>query len=206
MPRAWTHSILSVTGTKNLVTSSFKMNDPFLKKLEEIRKETEGGGTQIFYGHLAEHSNVPTVHWNEENGGDWKKFLVRAKALSPQILYMSWAPFEQFQIDEAISKLESQITEDEEEDKETNKLLSEVRAFHSKVGITCFIELVFIANGVMHIYEESPDWFDEFVDLTSEDEDEDDQIQKTKPISKAAMDKWATACKRRSQTVLTDCS
>jgi hypothetical protein len=185
--------MLSFTGTKSLVISSFKMNDPFSIKLEEIRKEAEGGGTRIFYGHLAEDSNVPTVHWNQENGGDWKKFLACAKVLSPNILYVNWAPFEQFEIDDAISKLESKITEDEEEDKETNKLLSQVRAFQPKVGITCFIELVFIADGVVHIYEECADWFDEFGDLTNENEDEDDQLQKTKPISKAVMDKWATA-------------
>jgi hypothetical protein len=169
------------------------MNNPFSKKLEEIRKEAEGGGTRIFYGHLAEDSNVPTVHWNQENGGDWKKFLVCAKALSPKILYVSWAQFEQSQIDDAISKLESKITEDVEEDKETNKLLSQVRSFQSKVGLTYFIELVFIADAVVHIYEESTDWFDEFANLTNEDEDEDDQVEKTKPISKAVMDKWAAA-------------
>src|SRR6266478_4662692 len=125
------------------------MADTLSKTLDEIRKEAEGSGIRIFCGYLAEGNNVPAVHWNRENGGDWKKFFVCARTLGANILYVNWAPFEQFEIDDALEKLESEITE--ATDEETKKVLSQVRAYQPKVGLTCVIDLAFVANGIVHI-------------------------------------------------------
>jgi hypothetical protein len=169
------------------------MNDLLSKTLEEVRKEAEGSGMRIFYGYLAEEKSVPTVHWNRENGGDWKKFLVCARTLSATILYVSWAPFEQFEIDDAVSTLESELTQDESEDKETRKLLSQIPVFQAKVGLTCEIDLAFIANGVVHLYQETADWFDEFGSMVGEDDEDEEEVEERRPASKAVVNKWATA-------------
>ena len=166
------------------------MNDPFSKLLDEIRKEAESGGMHIFYGYLAEDGQHAAVHWNQENGGDWKKFLVCARTLGTQILYMNWAPFEQFEIDDAVSKLESELTGASDADKETQKLINQIRGFQPKVGLTCVIDLAFVANGVVHICQQTADWFDEFGDLIGEDQEEDEPEKKT-PASKEVVDKWA---------------
>jgi len=166
------------------------MNDPLSKTLEEIHEEAKGSGMRIFYGYLAEHNKVPAVHWNRENGGDWKKFFVCGRTLSATILYVNWAPFEQFEVDDAMSKLESEIAEDDDEEEETKKLLTQVRAFQSKVGLTCVIDLAFVANGMVHIYQETADWFDEFGDLIGDNDDEGD-TEERRPIDKAVVNKWA---------------
>jgi hypothetical protein len=166
------------------------MNDPLSKTLEEIRKEAEKSGVRIFNGALAEDNNVPTVYWSRENGGDWDMFFACAKTLNASILYVSWDSFEQSEIDDAVSKLESEITEDHEEDRDTSNLLNEVRAFQPKVGLTRVIELVFVANGMVHYYQETADWSDEFDELIS---DEAGENGKRKTASKAVVNKWAKA-------------
>lgn len=170
------------------------MNDPFSKKLEDIRQEAEDSGMRVFYGYLAEERSVPSVHWNSENGGDWKKFFACARTVSANILYLNWAPFEQFEIDDSIAELESRTAEVDEEDNETKKLVSQIKSFQSKVGMICVIDLAFVANGVVHIYQETADWFDEFGNLVADDEDGDgDKTAKARPVSKAVLDRWATA-------------
>lgn len=169
--------------------SSPEVNDTLSKTIEAICKEAESNPLLIFYGYLAEESEVPSVHWNSERGGDWKKFLWCAKAFHARVLYVNWAPFEQFEIDDSISLLES-THEDGEEDEAAKKQVAQIRAFESKVGITCVIDLAFFANGVIHTYQETADWFDEFRDLVPDEDD--DEADESKPISKSDLRKWAT--------------
>jgi hypothetical protein len=166
------------------------MNDPLLKTVEAICKEAESNALQIFYGYVAEESKVPSVHWNSEHGGDWKKFVGGAKAFDAHVLYVNWAPFEQFQIDDSVLALGSS-SEDGDVDKETTKQVDQLRAFQSKVGMTCVIDLAFFANGVTHIYQETAAWFDEFSDLVPDDDD--DEAEEPKSISKSDLRRWATA-------------
>ncbi len=166
------------------------MNDPLSKTVESICKEADNSALQVFYGYLAEENEVPSVYWNSEHGGDWKKFVECAKAFNAHILYLNWVPFEQFEIDDALVVLES-IPEDGEEGAETKKQKTQIRAFQSKVSLTCVIDLAFLANGVIHIYQETADWFDEFSDLIP---DEDDgEADEPKPINKSDLRRWATA-------------
>jgi len=166
------------------------MNDTLSETVEAICKEAESNALQVFYGYLAEESEVPSVHWNSEHGGDWKYFLGRAKALDARVLYVNWAPFEQFEIDDSISPLESGH-EDGEEDEATKRQMALIRAFESKVGMTCVIDLAFFANGVIHTYQETADWFDEFRDLVPDEDD--DEANEPKPINKSDLRRWATA-------------
>jgi len=170
------------------------MNDPLSKTLEEIRQVAKDSGLHVFFGWLAERNDAPAVHWNEDNGGDWKGFLGCARAVSARILYLNWAPFEQFQVDDAVSEIESELTESEGQDdetKETKKLLTQIRAYETKVGLICIIDLAFVSNGVVHFYQETVDWFHEFEELLPDDEDDEDEGRR--PVDKATVSKWALA-------------
>src|SRR5260370_5108446 len=101
------------------------MNDPLSKMVEAVCEQAESNALQIFYGYLAEESEVPSAHWNSEHGGDWKKFVECAKAFNAHILYVNWAPFEQFEIDDAIVALDS-TPEGSEEDDETKKQWTQI--------------------------------------------------------------------------------
>jgi hypothetical protein len=167
------------------------MNDPLSKTVEVICKEAESNALQIFTGYLAEESKVPSVHWNSDHGGNWKQFVGCAKAFDALVLYVNWAPFEQFQIDDSVSALEL-ACEDGDENEESKRQIAQIRAFQTKVGLTCVIDLAFLANGVIHIYQETADWFDEFSELIPDDND-DDEAEEPKPINKSDLRRWATA-------------
>lgn len=175
---------------QNGMLSSFEMNDPLRKAVEAICEEAGSKALQIFYGFLAEESEVPSVHWNLEHGGDWRNFVQCAKALDAHVLYVNWAPFEQFEIDDSIAAVESP-PEDGERGGDAKNQMAQIRAFQSKVGLTCVIDLAFVANGVVHVYQETADWFDEFNALTPDEDD--DEADEPEPISESDLRRWATA-------------
>jgi len=168
------------------------MSDPLSKTLEAIREVAKDSSLQLFCGWLSENDKIPEVYWDKDNGGDWRNFLGCATAVNAKVLYLTWAPFEQFQVDEVVAELESELAEREgREDgaSETRELVGDARAFESKVGLTCIIELAFVANGVLHIYQENPGWFDEFEELLPEEDDQ--EAEERKPTDKATVNKWA---------------
>ncbi len=57
--------------------------------------------------------------------------------------------------------------------------------------MTCIIDLAFVSNSVVHIYQETANWFDEFEELLPEDEDDEDEGRTS--IDKAMVNKWALA-------------
>jgi len=57
--------------------------------------------------------------------------------------------------------------------------------------LTCIIDLAFVSNSVVHIYQETANWFDEFEELLPEDEDDEDEGRTS--IDKAMVNKWALA-------------
>jgi hypothetical protein len=165
------------------------MPDALLKTVQEIQKAIRAKGLRVYYGYLPEETSVPSVHWNSENGGEWDAFLDCAEELGSKVVYVNWAPFEQFQIDEAVSCLESDgsgLPADEEKTE-----LAQIRAFQSRVGSTCVIDLAFVANGVLHLYQQTADWFDEFGELTGDDEEDNEQESgRELPINE--INEWAT--------------
>jgi hypothetical protein len=166
------------------------MNDPLSKTVEVICKDAKTSGLQVFYGFLPDQSKVPTVHWDSEHGGDWKQFVACAKAFDARVLYVNWAPFEQFDIDDAVSVVESN-SEGGDEDRELTKQIDQLRAFQPKVGLTCLIDLAFCASGVIHTHQETADWFDEFSNLVPDEEDEN--ANESEKISESDLRRWATA-------------
>ncbi|HXN65075.1 MAG TPA: hypothetical protein VN862_07050 [Candidatus Acidoferrales bacterium] len=167
------------------------MNDPLTEIIEEIRRAAVSDGVGIFYGYLADdNESVPTVHWNRANGGDWREFLRCAKTFNATILYLDWAPFEQSEIDEAVSKVESELNGEIAQDKEAAEILNQIQRFHAKVGSTCVIDLAFVANGTLHVYEQTSDWWEEFTNLVTVDEGAEEQATR---IGKYLVNKWATA-------------
>jgi len=170
------------------------MVDALSKTVEEIRQVAKKGDLRIFFGWLSEENHLPGVHWNIEHGGDWKGFLDCAKAVSATVIYLNWAPFEQFQVDEAVTEIEAKLAESDgsnDERKETQRLLAKVREFGAKVGLTCIIDIAFLSNHVVHLYQETADWFSEFEELLPEETDDEPEARKSD--DKATVDKWALA-------------
>jgi hypothetical protein len=90
---------------------------------------------------------------------------VSARTFNTRVLYVNWDSFQQNEIDDSIANLESTTSDNDPENKEgaeqTKQLPDKIRALQSKVGMTCVVDLAFIANAVMHCYQETADWFDD---------------------------------------------
>jgi len=170
-----------------VLNAGAKTSDPFTKFVDEITAHTKQEGLVLYYG-LKEGTFDTAVYWNEERGGDWRKFLNVAKALGARVVYLNWSPFEEFQVDEALSS----VPDDEEfDDPDSEERDQQIEAYREKVGLIAQIDLAFVVDGVTHIYRRSPDWFEAFQALVHEAGDEDEQELPEPRVDKATVDKWA---------------
>jgi len=169
------------------------MNDPLSKTVDEIREFAKSHGLQVFYGWLSESGDEGlAVHWNQGHGGNWESFLECAKSMNANALYLNWVPFEKFQIDEAVERISELAVEEGSDESDTNEMLGKLRNLESNVGLTCIIDLVFVVNGVVHTYQETADWFDEFGETFGEEGLEDDEDER-EPMDPAEVKQLATA-------------
>jgi hypothetical protein len=131
------------------------------------------------------------VYWNVEDDSNWISFLEVAKSLDAKFIYLNLSPFEEFQVDEALE------TEDEDKRK--------IESYRSKVGLLACIDVAFLYGSIFHIFQSQADWFKEFSELTSEEEDLD---RSKEEVDAAVVKEWAeklandsryATCKKKSQ-------
>jgi len=173
-----------------------KRDDALLEEVESIISDLKKQGFVLFYGwaHGGE-SNV--VYWNQEHGGDWRKFLECAKALGTDLLYVNWSPFEEFQVEEALQRSDDGTPDDNKTDKrDPERDLQEIERYRDKVGLTAVIDVAFVHDEITHIYQESADWFDTFEALTEAQKERSSVsngfAHDVKPVDKALVRKWAS--------------
>jgi len=173
-----------------------KSADALLGVVENIVSAAKGRGLLVFYG-WAHGTNQKSVDWNEEHGGNWEKFLECAKAVEAKLLYLNWAPFEEFQIDEALEHLEKSIASRAGKGTEPDSLPSsrDIEAYRDEVGVTAVLDLAFMHGDVVHIYQCFADWFQAFKDLTEALESDSDATEDLFPervVDKALVRRWAS--------------
>lgn len=171
--------------------------DALLGVVENIVNAAKGHGLVVFYG-WAHGADQKTVDWNEQHGGDWEKFLECAKAVGARLLYLNWAPFEEFEVAEALEHLEGIVAAGgRAEIGEPGPLpsRSEIEAYRDRVGMTAAIDLAFIHQDVVHIHQHFADWFQTFQELTEGLEADSDETEDSFPeriVDKALVRKWAS--------------
>ncbi|MGA8150414.1 MAG: hypothetical protein WB952_05650 [Terriglobales bacterium] len=174
-----------------------KSADVLLEKVKAIINLANTQGLIVFYG-WAHGSDQKTVDWNEEHGGDCATFLECAKAVDAKLLYLNWAPFEEFQVDEALEHRESTTTAGNKlgvEQPDTIPSRRQIEAYRDKVGITAVIDLAFVHENIVHIYQCYADWFETFQELTEGlevDSDENEDHFPERVVDKALVRKWAS--------------
>ncbi len=174
-----------------------KSTDVLLEKVETIVNAAKGQGLVVFYG-WAHGTDQKTVYWNGEHGGDWEKFLECAKAAGATMLYVNWAPFEEFQIDEAIGHLERTIAAGSVagiEQPDSLPSRREIDAYRNRVGVTAVIDLAFVYEDIVHIHQCFADWFQAFEELTEGLEEDLDESEDSLPehvVDKSLVKKWAS--------------
>ena len=174
-----------------------KSTDMLLEKVEAIVNAAKGHGMVVFYG-WAHGSDKETVSWNQEHGGDWEGFLECAKAAGARMLYVNWAVFEEFQIDDAVEHLERTISAGTGRGiEQPNSVPSrrEIEAYRNRVGVTAVIDLAFVHEHIVHIHQCFADWFQAFEELTEGLEEDSDESEDSFPghvVDKALVKKWAS--------------
>lgn len=169
-----------------------KTTDLLLGVVEEIRTHAEEEGFIVFYREECAGGSKDTFNWHEEHGGDWKRFLACAKAMAVRTVYLSWLPFEGWQVDDALEDVALPGDETSERKKaELEAYNQQVETYREKVGLTAVIELAFVAEAVFHICEITADWFRAFEELTTEEEGRGEEIEKEKKVDKALVYEWA---------------
>jgi hypothetical protein len=165
------------------------MTDPLYKTLEDILKKAKADGARVFHGYIADADGATVARWDRESGG-WQEFIACAKACGANILYVDKTVFEQSQIDEAASIFSEEPSEEREGDEGNQSALRGIQEFETKIGLTCAIELAFVTNGVVHIYQETTGWMEAFEDLAGDDEQDDDGIDDRKPVDRTLVNEW----------------
>lgn len=171
------------------MSADAKASDPLVNVIDEIVAQAQRDEFVVFYGFKEGPENA-TVVWNEERGGDWRKFLTAAKTLGARVVYLNWAPFEEFQVDEALIETSDEEGEDSN-DPDVDEHNQEVGVYRDKVGLIAQIDLAFMADGVTHIYRRSPEWFETFLQLTQEADEGPDEDQPEPLADKKTIEKWA---------------
>src|SRR5208337_3381617 len=179
-----------------MVPRSARSGDVLLETVEAIVGSAKEQGLLVFYG-WAHDSNQKTVDWNEDHGANWEKFLECAKAAEAKLIYLNWAPLEEFQIDEALERLEECTASEPEARTEIDSLPSrhDIEAYRDKVGVTAVLDLAFMSGDVVHTYRCFADWFQAFEDLTDALERDSDENEDSFPghlVDKSLVRKWAT--------------
>lgn len=192
------------------MTPAATRTDTVLETLDEVFKWAKQQGFVLVYG-WPHGSEEGAVHWNEEHGGGWEPFLECAKALGARALYVNWAPFEGFQVDDALAAMGAQALEDDASDSDTAQIEErrrQIEEYRERVGLTAAIDLAFHCGGVWHRFQLAADWFATFSELTEEDEELDEGDLEESAADKAAVVKWASvlanapefgACKNHDQ-------
>jgi hypothetical protein len=172
------------------ITRTPKKVDLLLENTEMIARSAKEQGLIVFYG-WAHEIESKAIYWNEAQGGDWTKFLECAKSVGAKQIYLNWAPFEDFQVDEALAQLETALASEAIAKADTPQSLptrQDLESYREAVGMTAILDLAFIHAGVVHIYQCLSDPFKAFDEITdgleaigdfSEDSDRGTVVDKT---------------------------
>ncbi len=143
--------------------------DRLLEMVGQIRAYARERELTLFYGYVGGGDDA--IQWNEEQGGGWREFVDCAKSLGARILYLNWAPFEEFQVADALEEAQAlPAAAPGAAARDAASLSQEIEGYREKVGLTAVIDLAFLADGIFHTLEIEADWFRAFQELLPEGE------------------------------------
>jgi hypothetical protein len=163
-------------------------SDPLRRTAQDMIRYAREAGLVLFYAVLGDGEH--DLLWINEQGGSWEEFIKVAVEAGAKVLYMSWAPFEEFQVDEALEAARRRAESSESFDPELEK---KIERFRDRVGLVALIELGFYLGGIRHVYRLTPEWFDAFEDLVSAvEEDEEEEDEESEEVDMGVVRQWAT--------------
>ena len=151
------------------------------QNLETLKSEMEAHLEQlqiaVFHGYHRMPDAMAQVSWDVQRQPDFRLFLRAARQAGAKLIIFHQQPFSMDQIDEALEQLEDcDLTREEKRNYETR--LRQLQAYE---GFTCSLELSFVHEGRVFLFEQHTDWYESFAEIASEieaaaaeEEDSDD--------------------------------
>ena len=135
-------------------------------KFEEIVAAANRQGLLVFPGYVVEE--MPAVWW-QGNPDEWPDFLGIAKAEGIRTLFVGRAILEEEDLQELAEWVEEKAGPGS-----TNGDRARLKEFERYIGKTGEIRIGFIKDGVAFLLQERSEWYEEYLDLMEEVEDDED--------------------------------
>jgi hypothetical protein len=141
---------------------------------QEILDQLSSEDFSVFRAEAGWPTDLPAVYWDMKNFPEYQGFLNSAKAAGAKMLIMAHRELATSELENALEDLDG-CDFSREERREIEVGLKECRVF---AGLTGSLELSFVHNGFLFVYEAVTDWYQNFLNLTdsitlaSESEDE----------------------------------
>jgi hypothetical protein len=135
-------------------------------RFDEIVAAAERQGLLVFPGYVTE--DLPAIWW-QGDPDDWPDFLGIAKAEGVRMLMVGRAVLEAEDLQDL-----AEWVEEKEGPGHSNGDRARLKTFERYIGSTGEIRLGWMKDGVAFVLQQQTEWYEEFLDLMDEVEDEDD--------------------------------
>ena len=154
------------------------MQDDLTSLKDDMIAFVEGHGMRRFNGYV-NSEEVPCVPWEKaENPDGWKDFVELAKSAGASFLTMNSFTLDREDVDWVVDSLRDSHFADDTE-------LDEARWLRAYVGRTGFVQLGWLHQGIVLIFEVSTEWYEryqrlmemaeEFGGMAIDETDQDDE-------------------------------
>ncbi|MBV8072387.1 MAG: hypothetical protein JO270_20965 [Acidobacteriaceae bacterium] len=138
------------------------------QNLETLKAEMEAHLEQlriaVFHGYHRMPDAMAQVSWDAQRQPDFRLFLQAALQAGAKLIVFHQQPFTMAQIDEALDQLEEcELSREEKRSYETR-----LRKLQAYEGFTCSLELSFVHENRVFVFEQHTEWYESFADIVSE--------------------------------------
>ena len=133
---------------------------------DEIKETAAQHGLLAFPGYVGEE--VPTVWW-QGDPNDWFGFLMIAKAEEVRTVFLGRAVLTEEDLQEL-----AEWVEEKSGPGSTNGDRARLKEFERYIGSTGEIRLGWMKDGVAFLLQHRTEWYEDFLELMAEIEDEED--------------------------------
>ena len=133
---------------------------------DEVKEAATQQGLLIFPGYVGE--DLPAVWW-QGDPEDWSGFLAIARAEGARTLYVGRAILEEEDLQELAEWVEEKAGPGS-----SNGDRARLKEFERYIGSTGEVRVGWIKDGVAFLLQQRTEWYEDFLELMAETEDEED--------------------------------
>jgi len=129
---------------------------------QEILDQLSAEEFSVFRAEAGWPSDLPSVYWDMRNFPEYQGFLNAAKAAGARMLIMAHRELATSDLETALEELDG-CDFSREERREIEVGLKDLKVF---AGLTGSLELSFVHNGFLFVYEAVTDWYQNYLNYS----------------------------------------